>query len=102
MIDLDIGALASPPWFIPDTTTLLDQLTEFRRRHPAIHFRIKEAFPDALREAVHSGEIDLAVVSGDGNDAWGQDSLILIGPPKPAGKFAFGPLMKSFASLRKK
>lgn len=62
-------------------------LTEFRRRHPAIHFRVKEAFPDALREAVDAGEIDLAVVSGEGNDAWGQDSLILIGPPKPAGNF---------------
>lgn len=36
--DIDIQALAIPPWFIPDSTTLLDQLHAFRRRHE--HFAI--------------------------------------------------------------
>ena len=30
---IDILALAAPPWFIPETTTLLDQLHAFRARH---------------------------------------------------------------------
>ncbi|MDF1749796.1 MAG: HlyC/CorC family transporter [Alphaproteobacteria bacterium] len=30
--DLDLATLASPPWFIPDSTTLLDQLQAFRER----------------------------------------------------------------------
>jgi len=36
--DLDIEALASPPWFVPETTTLLDQLHAFRARHE--HFAL--------------------------------------------------------------
>jgi Mg2+/Co2+ transporter CorB len=36
--DLDIVAAASPPWFIPDTTTLLDQLQSFRERRE--HFAV--------------------------------------------------------------
>lgn len=36
--DVDIMTLASPPWFIPDTTTLLDQLQAFRHRHE--HFAL--------------------------------------------------------------
>lgn len=36
--DLDLGAIASPPWFIPDTTSLLDQLEAFKRRRE--HFAL--------------------------------------------------------------
>ena len=35
---LDIVSLASPPWFVPETTTLLDQLHAFRARHE--HFAL--------------------------------------------------------------
>ncbi len=30
--DIDIAALAAPPWFVPETTTLSEQLTAFRAR----------------------------------------------------------------------
>lgn len=36
--DLDIESLASKPWFVPETTTLLDQLHAFRARHE--HFAL--------------------------------------------------------------
>jgi len=35
---LDVAELASPPWFIPDSTTLLEQLTAFRQRRE--HFAL--------------------------------------------------------------
>ena len=35
---LDIKACITPPWFIPESTTLLDQLSEFQRRQE--HFAI--------------------------------------------------------------
>ncbi|CAA7618701.1 HlyC/CorC family transporter [Magnetospirillum sp. UT-4] len=35
---LDLGELASPPWFIPDSTTLLEQLQAFRARRE--HFAL--------------------------------------------------------------
>ncbi|MEY4678972.1 MAG: HlyC/CorC family transporter [Alphaproteobacteria bacterium] len=36
--DLDLPRIAAHPWFIPDTTTLLDQLHAFRRRRD--HFAV--------------------------------------------------------------
>jgi Mg2+/Co2+ transporter CorB len=36
--DLDLPRIAARPWFIPDTTTLLDQLHAFRRRRD--HFAV--------------------------------------------------------------
>lgn len=35
---IDVKALAAKPWFIPDTTTLFDQLQEFRKRRE--HFAL--------------------------------------------------------------
>src|SRR3546814_14942341 len=36
--DIDISALAAQPWFIPDSTSLLDQLQAFRERRE--HFAV--------------------------------------------------------------
>ena len=36
--NLDLASLAAPPWFIPDSTTLLEQLQLFRQRHE--HFAL--------------------------------------------------------------
>jgi Mg2+/Co2+ transporter CorB len=35
---IDVATLAAPPWFIPDSTTLLDQLQAFRKRRE--HFAL--------------------------------------------------------------
>jgi len=35
---IDIGALAAPPWYVPETTTLEEQLAAFRERHS--HFAL--------------------------------------------------------------
>lgn len=37
-VNLDVAALAAKPWFIPDTTSLLDQLQSFRTRRE--HFAV--------------------------------------------------------------
>jgi len=39
---LDIKKIASPPWFIPETTTLFSQLSAFRERHEHFAFVIDE------------------------------------------------------------
>ena len=69
--DIDFTALAAQPWFIPDTTTLLDQLQAFRakREHFAIVVDEYGAFEgivtleDILEEIVGSieDEHDIAV-----------------------------------------
>jgi Mg2+/Co2+ transporter CorB len=40
--DLDIVAAAVPPWFVPDTTTLADQLTAFRARREHVALVVDE------------------------------------------------------------
>ncbi len=35
---IDLATIMSPPWFIPESTSLLEQLREFRRRHE--HFAL--------------------------------------------------------------
>jgi CBS domain containing-hemolysin-like protein len=39
---LDVAALATPPWFIPDTTALLHQLLAFRQRRSHLAFVVDE------------------------------------------------------------
>jgi CBS domain containing-hemolysin-like protein len=39
---LDVAALATPPWFIPDTTDLLHQLLAFRQRRSHLAFVVDE------------------------------------------------------------
>ena len=38
----DLRRLATPPWFIPDTTSLLHQLPAFRQRHSHLAFVVDE------------------------------------------------------------
>ena len=68
---LDVQSLASPAWFIPDSTTLLDQLQAFRRRREHFAMVVDEygtlmgtvTLEDILEEIVGdiSDEHDIAV-----------------------------------------
>lgn len=69
--ELDIVAIASPPWFIPDATRLLDQLQAFRQRREHFAMVVDEygvllgivTLEDILEEIVGeiSDEHDIAV-----------------------------------------
>jgi magnesium and cobalt exporter, CNNM family len=39
---VEVAGLATPPWFIPDTTALLHQLLAFRQRHSHLAFVVDE------------------------------------------------------------
>lgn len=62
---LDVTALALPPWFVPDTTTLLAQLQAFRKRRE--HFALVVDEYGALRGVVTLEDI-LEEIVGDIED----------------------------------
>ena len=62
---LDVIALALPPWFVPDTTTLLAQLQAFRKRRE--HFALVVDEYGALRGVVTLEDI-LEEIVGDIED----------------------------------
>ncbi|MCH8319696.1 MAG: CBS domain-containing protein, partial [Acidobacteria bacterium] len=70
--NLDIVSLAAKPWFIPESTTLLDQLLAFRDRHEHFSLVVDEygslmgivTLEDILEEIVGdiTDEHDVAVI----------------------------------------
>ena len=75
--NLDIVSLAAKPWFIPESTTLLDQLLAFRDRHEHFSLVVDEygslmgivTLEDILEEIVGdiSDEHDVAVIGVRGH-----------------------------------
>lgn len=52
---VDVAALASPPWFVPDTTTLEEQISAFRERRSHFAFVVDEY--GALQGLITLGDI---------------------------------------------
>ncbi len=65
--NLDIGALLSEPWFVPETSTLQEQLSEFLKRH--IHFAIVVDEYGALQGLITLEDI-LEEIVGDISDEY--------------------------------
>jgi Mg2+/Co2+ transporter CorB len=62
---LDVAAIANPPWFVPEATTLADQLQAFRHRHE--HFALVVDEYGALEGVVTLEDI-LEEIVGDITD----------------------------------
>lgn len=64
------------------TYLLPKALAAFRRKHPKVRFRLREAFTSEMQNALADGEIDIAVVTGEGSDHWRSDEMIIVASPK--------------------
>ena len=72
------------------TYLLPPYIAAFRRAHPGIRFRLREALPDAVLEEVERGDVDLGVLStrpGVG-EPWLRDDLVLVAAPRHATRGA--------------
>jgi DNA-binding transcriptional LysR family regulator len=59
-------------------------LARFRRRHPHVQIRVREATTDVLEHALEGGEIDLAILAHRGRgsgELFGTDELVLVCAP---------------------
>ena len=71
------------------TTYLLPKiLARFWRKHHGIKFLLREGYALDIRSHVASGELDLGIVTGKGNDFWMHDELIVVASPKIDAKRA--------------
>ena len=77
---LDIVALAAKPWFVPDSTTLMDQLQAFRRRRE--HFALVVDEYGSLMGIVTLEDI-LEEIVGDITD---EHDVAVAGRHPPAGR----------------
>jgi DNA-binding transcriptional LysR family regulator len=81
-------------------------LAAFRRKHPRIELRVREGFTDELTDALHDGALDLAIVTGDADEVWREDELIVVASPKiearRAGFISFPPRSPTRALLRER
>ncbi len=78
------------------TTYLLPPvLARYRQRHPEIRYLLREVAVFEAHDALERGELDLAVVTDDGDEPWFTDELILVSAPQterpPAGEL--GPIV---------
>ena len=69
---LDVDALASEPWFVPETTTLHEQLSAFRRRR--VHFALVVDEYGALMGLVTLEDIIEEIV-GEISDEYDEDEI---------------------------
>jgi DNA-binding transcriptional LysR family regulator len=56
-------------------------LARFREQHPNVRIRLREAFTERLLNRLQEGRIDLAIITGPGDDLWLKDDLILVTAP---------------------
>ncbi len=64
-------------------TYLLPKLiARFRRRHPGVRIVLREGFRSRVEDMLQSGELDLGIVTGAGDELWRRDELILVASPK--------------------
>jgi DNA-binding transcriptional LysR family regulator len=56
-------------------------LARFRREHPGIVLKLREAIAGEVLPAIEAGELDLGLVTAGGGEPWLVDELILVAAP---------------------
>lgn len=63
------------------TYLLPEPLAIYHRAHPQIRYSLRETTTDESLDALHAGEIDIAVATGAGGEPWFTDELVLVAAP---------------------
>jgi DNA-binding transcriptional LysR family regulator len=93
VVGLQIGEVRVGAGATASTYLLPPTLRDFRERHPGVRLMLREAFTSRLLSDLRAGELDLAIVTGPGDDPWICDELVLVAAPgldtKRAGYITF-------------
>ena len=81
VMGLDTGEVRVAAGATVTTYLLPPTLLAFRQLHPRVRLRVREAYTEAIHQQLRAGAIDLGIVSGDGNDPWLCDQLVLVAAP---------------------
>ncbi|HVH99395.1 MAG TPA: LysR family transcriptional regulator [Enhygromyxa sp.] len=63
------------------TYLLPEALARYRKAHPNIRFLLRETTTDEALDALHSGHIDIAIISNADGEPWFTDELIVVAAP---------------------
>ncbi len=64
------------------TYLLPKTLARYRKRFRNVRITLIEGYRQRLEDKLHAGLIDLAIVTGTGNELWYRDELIVVASPK--------------------
>lgn len=74
-VRLGAGATACT-YLLPKT------LARYRKRYPGVRISMLEGYRARMEDNLRAGVIDLAIVTGDGDELWRRDELIVVASPK--------------------
>lgn len=69
------GGATACTYYLPEV------LTAFRREHPGILLRLREATTTQVQDAIAAGELDLGIITDPRGEHWLDDPLILVAGP---------------------
>ena len=75
--EVRVGAGATAATFL-----LPKILSGFRKKHPNLRYLLREGYAQEIRQQVEQGELDIGIITGEGDEPWYRDELVIVASSK--------------------